>query len=82
MDQKLVYLLLAVLAIVVFMKVILPKLNLNVNQGKLLRAIFFLGMMIWLGIDFYLKEKYWYILFLVLGTAAFLMMLKESKQKE
>lgn len=81
MDQKLVYLLLAVSAIVVFMKVILPKLNLNINQGKILRAILFLGMMIWLGIDFYLKEKYWYILFLVLGTLAFLMMLKDSKKK-
>lgn len=81
MDPKLVYLLLAVLAIVVFMKVILPKLNLNINQGKILRAILFLGMMIWLGVDFYLKEKYWYILFLVLGTVAFLMMLKDSKRK-
>ena len=82
MDQKLVYLLLAVLAIVVFMKVILPKLNLNVNQGKLLRAILFLVMMIWLGIDFYLKEKYWYVLFLALGSVGFLLMLKDSKQKE
>ena len=81
MDQKLVYLLLAVLAIVVFMKVVLPRLNLNVNQGKVLRAILFLGMMIWLGIDFYLKEKYWYILFLVLGSVGFLLMLKDSKQK-
>lgn len=81
MDQKLVYLLLAVAAIVVFMKIILPKLNLNINQGKILRAILFLGMMIWLGIDFYLKEKYWYILFLVLGTVAFLMMLKDSRRK-
>jgi len=82
MDQKLVYLLLAVLAIVVFMKVILPKLNLNVNQGKLLRAILFLGMMIWLGIDFYQKEKYWYVLFLALGSVGFLLMLKDSRQKE
>lgn len=81
MDQKLVYLLLVVVAIVVFMKIILPKLNLNINQGKILRAILFLGMMIWLGIDFYLKEKYWYILFLALGTVAFLMMLKDSKRK-
>lgn len=81
MDQKLVYLLLAVVAIVVFMKIILPKLNLNINQGKILRAILFLGMMIWLGIDFYLKEKYWYILFLVLGSVAFLMMLKDSRKK-
>lgn len=81
MDQKLVYLLLVVVAIVVFMKIILPKLNLNINQGKILRAILFLGMMIWLGIDFYLKEKYWYILFLVLGTVAFLMMLKDSRRK-
>ena len=76
------YLLLAVLAIVVFMKVILPRLNLNVNQGKVFRAILFLGMMIWLGIDFYLKEKYWYILFLASGSVGFLLMLKDSKQKE
>jgi hypothetical protein len=82
MDQRLVYLILAVVAIVVFMKIILPKLNLNINQGKILRAILFLGMMIWLGIDFYLKEKYWYIIFLLLGTAAFLLMLKDSKQKD
>ena len=76
------YLLLAVVAIVVFMKVILPRLNLNVNQGKVFRAILFLGMMIWLGIDFYLKEKYWYILFLAFGSVGFLLMLKDSKQKE
>ena len=76
------YLLLAVLAIVVFMKVTLPRLNLNVNQGKVFRAILFLGMMIWLGIDFYLKEKYWYILFLAFGSVGFLLMLKDSKQKE
>lgn len=76
------YLLLAVVAIVVFMKVILPRLNLNVNQGKVFRAILFLGMMIWLGIDFYLKEKYWYILFLTFGSIGFLLMLKDSKQKE
>ena len=76
------YLLLAVLAIVVFMKVILPRLNLNVNQGKVFRAILFLGMMIWLGIDFYLKEKYWYILFLASGSVGFILMLKDSKQKE
>ena len=82
MDQRLVYLILAVVVIVVFMKIILPKLNLNINQGKILRAILFLGMMIWLGIDFYLKEKYWYIIFLLLGTAAFLLMLKDSKQKD
>lgn len=82
MDQKLMYLLLAVLAIVVFMKVTLPRLNLNVNQGKVFRAILFLGMMIWLGIDFYLKEKYWYILFLAFGSVGFLLMLKDSKQKE
>lgn len=82
MDQKLVYLLLAVAAIVVFMKVILPKLNLNINQGKMLRGILFLGMMIWLGIDFYTKEKYWYILFLAFGSVAFMLMLKDSKPKE
>jgi hypothetical protein len=81
MDQKLVYLLLAVVAIVVFMKVVLPKLNLNVNQGKLLRLVLFFGMMIWLGIDFYLKGKYLYLIVIAIGSIGFLLMLKDSKRK-
>lgn len=76
-----IYLILAVAAIVIFMYVILPKLNVNANTGKIGRAIVFLGIMIYLGIDFYLKEKYWYLLVLGLGTIGFLLMLKDSKPK-
>jgi hypothetical protein len=81
MDQKLVYLLLAVVAVVVFMKVVLPKLNLNVNQGKLLRLVLFFCMMLWLGIDFYQKGKYLYLLIIAIGSVGFLLMLKDSKRK-
>ena len=57
-NEKLIYMLLAVAAILVFVRVILPKLNLGVNSGKIFRAIVFFGMMVFLTIDFYQKEKY------------------------
>jgi hypothetical protein len=76
-----IYLALAIAAIVIFMYVILPKLKVTANAGKIGRAIIFLGVMIYLGVDFYLKEKYWYLLVLGLGTVGFLLMLKDSKPK-
>lgn len=78
---KAIYLSLIIAAIVIFMYVILPKLKIDVSTGKIGRIIIFLGMMIYLGVDFYLKEKYWYILILGIGTIAFIIMLKNSKSK-
>lgn len=82
MSTQQIILLAIVAAIVVFMYVILPKLNLNVNTGKLFRALVFLVVIIFLGIDFYQKEKYWYFIPLALGSIGFLFMLKNSKEKE
>lgn len=82
MSTQQIILLAAVAAIVVFMYVILPMLKLNVNTGKLFRALVFLVVIIFLGIDFYQKEKYWYFIPLALGCIGFLYMLKTSNPKD
>ena len=78
---KAIYLGLVIAAIVIFMYGILPRLKLNVNTAKVGRGMIFLAMMIYLGIDFYIKEQYWYLLILAAGTIGFMLMLKDSKPK-
>ncbi|TAE85008.1 MAG: hypothetical protein EAY81_06965 [Bacteroidetes bacterium] len=78
---KAIYLALVIAAIVIFMYGILPRLKLNVNTAKVSRGIIFLAMMIYLGIDFYIKKQYWYLLILALGTIGFMLMLKDSRPK-
>jgi hypothetical protein len=79
--EKGTYLVLVIAAIVVFMYGILPKLNISDNKSKIGKAIIFLSVIVWLVVDFYLKEKYWYILFLGLGSIGFLVMLKDSQNR-
>lgn len=80
-TEKIIMLLGGVVAIILFMYVILPKLKLNINQGKALRLALFAGIIVALGIDFYQKEKYWYMLVLLLGSIGFGVMLYDSKGK-
>ena len=81
MSKQNIILLVVVTLVVVFMYVILPKLKLGLNQGKIFRAAIFCGILVWLGFDFYMKEKYWYLLILALGAFGFFSMLISSKQK-
>ncbi len=71
----------AVIIIILFFYVILPKLNLTHQSGKIVRALLFFGMMGYLAYDFYLKEKYGYIAVLVAGSLAFVMLLNAKKKE-
>ncbi len=80
-TDKLIMLLGGVVGVVLFMYVILPKLKLNLNQGKALRAAIFAGIIIALAIDFIQKERYWYLVILALGSIGFGVMLYDSRRK-
>jgi hypothetical protein len=76
-------LLLAAIACFVFIfYVLLPKLNLDIQTGKWIRAVLFFAIMGYLAYDFYTKEKYMYIAFLVAGSIAFVLLLKAKKSTE
>ncbi len=71
----------AILVAIIFYYVILPKLNLSKQSGKIVRAALFFVMMGYLAYDFYLKEKYGYIAVLVAGSIAFVLMLNAKKKE-
>lgn len=71
----------AVVLVIVFFYVILPKLNLSLQSGKIVRALLFFGMMGYLAYDFYLKEKYGFIAVLAAGSVAFVMLLNAKKKE-
>jgi hypothetical protein len=72
----------AVLVIVLFFYVVLPKLNLTHKSNSIFKGLLFFGMMGYLAYDFYLKEKYWYILVLAGGSIAFVMLLLAKKSED
>jgi hypothetical protein len=72
----------SVLVIVLFFYVVLPKLNLKHQSNIIFKGLLFFGMMGYLAYDFYMKEKYWYILVLAVGSVAFLMLLFARKSEE
>jgi len=78
-TSTLIWLVGAVAAIVLFFYVVLPKLNLSHKSGMLFRGLLFFGMMGYLAYDFYMKEKYGYILVLVAGSIAFILLLTAKK---
>lgn len=72
----------AVLFVVLFFYVVLPMLNLKHKTNIIFKGFLFFGMMAYLCYDFYLKEKYWYILVLAGGSVAFVMLLLAKKKEE
>lgn len=72
----------AVLVIVLFFYVVLPMLNLKHKTNIIFKGFLFFGMMAYLSYDFYMKEKYWYILVLAGGSVAFVMLLFARKKDE
>lgn len=82
MEPKLIWLLLAVAAIVVFFYVVLPKLNLGHKSALIFRSVIFAAMMIYLGVDFIQKEKYAYLAVLAIGTIGFVLMVSNTKPKK
>lgn len=81
-DIKLVWLLAAIIAIVVFFYVVLPKLKLEHKSGLIFRSVLFGAMMVYLGIDFIQREKYTYLVVLALGCVGFVMMVMNTKPKK
>lgn len=79
--ERIIYLILAVAAIVVFMYVVLPRLKLTQLNGKLFRLILFIVMMLVLLVDLFRKEMYLYMFIAGIGSIGFLVMLKDSKGK-
>jgi hypothetical protein len=72
----------SVLVIVLFFYVVLPKLNLKHQSNIIFKGLLFFGMMGYLAFDFYIKEKYCYILVLAGGSVAFLMLLFARKSED
>ncbi|MCU0423145.1 MAG: hypothetical protein MUC81_10065 [Bacteroidia bacterium] len=67
--------------IILFIYKILPALKLKGDVSKWIKGVLFIGMMTYLSVDFIMKEKYTYLIVIVLGSIGFLWMLKESKPK-
>ncbi|MFN5544068.1 MAG: hypothetical protein ACK49O_02510 [Bacteroidota bacterium] len=82
MDAKLVWLTLAVVIIVIFFYLVLPKLNLGHKSGIMFRTIIFGAMMSYLTYDFIQKEKYSYLIVIVLGIIGFVLMVTNMKSKK
>ena len=61
--------------------VILPKTIKNYSAEKTFKLFLFYGMMGYLSYDFYLKEKYGYIPFFVVGAAVFTYLVVIAKRK-
>jgi hypothetical protein len=82
MDAKLVWLTLAVVIIVIFFYLVLPKLNLGHKSGIMFRTIIFGAMMSYLTYDFIQKGKYSYLIVIVLGIIGFVLMVTNMKSKK
>ena len=50
------------------------------NRGLLIRAIIFFAIIAFLAVDFYMKEKYSYMLALLLGSIAFVFIIRMMKK--
>ncbi len=61
--------------------VVLPKLFKNYSTEKGLKLALFLGMMLYLSVDFYKQEKYGYIAFFVVGAIVFTYLTLIAKRK-
>lgn len=61
--------------------VVLPKLFKNYSTEKGLKLALFLGMMLYLSIDFYKQEKYGYIAFFAVGSIIFSYLTLIAKRK-
>ncbi len=81
MNYTFIYVLIGVLTIVVFFYFIAPKLKLISYRSNIIRGILFFSMMLYLSYDFFIKEKYAYIIILALGTVGFIYMLINSKKR-
>ncbi|MES2691204.1 MAG: hypothetical protein V4658_12420 [Bacteroidota bacterium] len=75
--EKIIYLGLAMLVVVLIIYVLLPKFK--GNTPLIFRAVLFFAAMIFLAYDFYMKGKYLYMIALALGSIAFIAYLRMHK---
>jgi hypothetical protein len=81
-TTKVLWLVGAVVLVILFFYILLPKLNLSHKSGMIIRGLLFFSMMGYLAYDFYLKEKFGYILVLVAGSIAFTVLLLAKKSND
>lgn len=72
--EKVIYLGLAMLAVVLIIYALLPKLK--GNTPLIFRAVLFFAAMLFLAYDFYMKGKYLYMIAIGLGSLAFVVYLR------
>lgn len=73
--DQVIYVGLAMLAVVLIIYVLLPRLK--GNTPLLFRALIFFAAIAFLGFDFYRKGKYLYMIALALGSIAFAVYLRQ-----
>jgi len=81
MDYTFFYFFAAVALLLAFFYIISPRLKLINYQSNIIRSIIFLGMMSYLAYDFFVKEKYSFLIFIALGCIGFIYFLVSSKKK-
>jgi hypothetical protein len=80
---QIILLCLGLIAAIVFMYVLLPKLSQsNRDAGKWARLIIFMTIIGFLSYDFYLKQKYFFLIVMGLGTFAFVIALFRNDRKK
>ncbi len=70
-----------IVAGILLVYLVLPKLFKNYQTEKGIKLLIFYAMMGYLSYDFYLKEKYLYILFFAIGAAVFTYLVVIAKRK-
>lgn len=78
--EKVIYLGLAMLAVVLIIYVLLPKFK--GNTPLIFRTVLFFAAMLFLAYDFYMKGKYLYMIALGLGSIAFIAYLRMYSNKD
>lgn len=78
--EKVIYLGLAMLVVVLIIYVLIPRLK--GNTQLITRAVIFFGAILFLAVDFYLKEKYSYMIALALGSIGFIAYIKMNGSKK
>jgi hypothetical protein len=83
METVKLFWLIGVAAIVaVFYFFLLPRFKMEQRSGILFRAILFFAMIGYLAYDFYMREKYGYIIMLAAGSIAFIFVLRSYRKKD
>ena len=81
MEYTIFYFFAAVVALLLFFYFVSPRMRLISYRSNINRSIIFFGMMAFLAYDFYVKEKYSFIVILLLGSFGFVYFLLKSKKK-